>query len=374
MKLGILCTMTNGFGRKGFYNTQEIGLGRALWRQGHEVDIYKCLLKGEQPETKELEKGFRIHYLSMPSIGAHAILDTSVLPTNLDGILCFADNQLFLPHVYRFCRKHNIAFVPYIGTTHSLYSSMKGRISDFLLAIGTMRIYRKHPLLAKTEGARQELKELGITNVTLAPVGLDDGVLHKNTDRADVAELRREYGFEPDDVVICNVSRMEPEKRVLELIDLFDRIKDQKKFRLLIIGEGSLAEPAAQKVRTLGLEDRIKLVARVPYTDMWKIYTLSDYYVNMNKGEIFGMAIMESVFYRTSVAASKAPGPCLTLKDMKGHCICEDDNAIERWLLAPYPNQELLQESSLRMIRDFSWNRTALAFTHLVEESKKAPK
>ena len=37
MKLGIICTMINGFGRRGFYNTQEIGLGRELVRQGHEV-------------------------------------------------------------------------------------------------------------------------------------------------------------------------------------------------------------------------------------------------------------------------------------------------------------------------------------------------
>lgn len=29
MKLGILCTMINGFGRRGYYNSQEIGLGRA---------------------------------------------------------------------------------------------------------------------------------------------------------------------------------------------------------------------------------------------------------------------------------------------------------------------------------------------------------
>lgn len=45
MKLGIICTMINGFGRRGYYNTQEIGLGRELERQGHEVTIYKCVKK-----------------------------------------------------------------------------------------------------------------------------------------------------------------------------------------------------------------------------------------------------------------------------------------------------------------------------------------
>ena len=41
MKLGILCTMMKRFGTKGFYNSQEIGLGRALAKKGHQVSIYK---------------------------------------------------------------------------------------------------------------------------------------------------------------------------------------------------------------------------------------------------------------------------------------------------------------------------------------------
>ena len=48
MKLGILCTMINGFGRRGYYNSQEIGLGRALARKGHEVMIYKGIDPSEK--------------------------------------------------------------------------------------------------------------------------------------------------------------------------------------------------------------------------------------------------------------------------------------------------------------------------------------
>lgn len=374
MKLGILCTMTNGFGRKGFYNTQEIGLGRALWRMGHKVTVYKCLLRGETQETAALEDGFRICYLRMPSIGAHALLNTRVLDRDLDGLLCFADNQLFLPHVVRFCRKHGIVFVPYIGTTHSLYAkSLKGRLSDALLMAGSMRCYRGRPILAKTVGAREELAAMGFQDVTLAPVGLDDGVLCKTFAEADRAALRREYGgFSPEDVVICSVSRLEPEKRPLELIDLLYRIRDRKPFRLLLVGEGSLEQPVREKVSQLGLEDRVCLLPRVPYNEMWKIYTLSDYFVNLNRGEIFGMAIMEAVYYEASVAASRAPGPSLTLRDMPGHCLCDSDDEIAAWLTAPGPEQARLRESSRKMLREFSWQRCADAFASLAARGSQA--
>ena len=50
MKLGILCTMINGFGRRGYYNSQEVGLGRALATMGHEVTIYKGIDPSEEEE------------------------------------------------------------------------------------------------------------------------------------------------------------------------------------------------------------------------------------------------------------------------------------------------------------------------------------
>ncbi|MDO4960870.1 MAG: glycosyltransferase [Eubacteriales bacterium] len=372
MNLGIVCTMVNGFGRKGFYNSQEIGLGRALRKLGNEVTIYKCIMKGETPSEETIEDGFSIHYIMMPSVGAHAYLDTHVLDKNLDGILCFADNQWFLPHIYKFCKNNRIAFVPYIGTTFSFYqNTLRGRVSDLIFKNGTLKLYSKIPVLAKTEGAIKELNGLGIKsdNITLAPVGLDEGLLHTDFEDADKAELKKELGFEPDDVVICNVSRLEHEKRPLELLDIFDRIKDKKKFKLIIVGKGSLVDEVKAKAERIA-PGSVRVLSGVPYNEMWKIYTMSDYYVNMSIYEIFGMAIMEAVYYCASVAAITAPGPRITLKDMKGHKICETDEEIEEWLLKDHPDESVLKASSEKMLRDFSWRRCAEAFVGIVNSSK----
>lgn len=94
MKLGILCTMINGFGRKGYYNTQEIGLGRALVRLGHTVVIYKCIKREGKSEVQKekIEPGLVIYYLPTGGLGAHGFLPSKVLARDLDGILCFSDN------------------------------------------------------------------------------------------------------------------------------------------------------------------------------------------------------------------------------------------------------------------------------------------
>ena len=145
MKMGILCTMINSFGRRGFYNTQEIGLGRALVRKGHTVTIYKCLKKNAdmKAEKIEIEPGLIIFYLPIGGLGAHGYLKSAILTKDMDGLLCFSDNQIFLLHIYRFCRKNGICFVPYVGTTHSVYGGFHGRVMNAWFAAGTLRIFKK---------------------------------------------------------------------------------------------------------------------------------------------------------------------------------------------------------------------------------------
>lgn len=368
MKLGILCTMINGFGRRGYYNSQEIGLGRALARKGHEVMIYKGIDPSEKEEKVQVEKNLTIWYLPMKHLGAHGFMDCKYLDPQLKALFCFGDQQIFLPHVYRWCRRRRIPFVAYVGTAHSLDSNFKSKVMNALFAAGTLRIYKKNPVLAKTSAAKEELRQLGVPHAVIAPVGLDNAVLKKNIPADEKMRLRKEHGFEADDVILCNVSRLSWEKRPLELIDLFLQVKGKKKFKLIIVGNGPLEEELNEKIRKNGLEKEVKIYPNVPYEKMWEIYEMSDYYLNMNKGEIFGMAIMEAVYYKTSVAAIRALGPSVTLKDMKGHKLCENDDEMAEWITGPHPSEKDLQESSEKMAATFTWDRCADAFLQASSE------
>ena len=374
MKLGILCTMINGFGRKGFYNTQEIGLGRALVSKGHTVTVYKCLKKenGEKREKIEPEKGLTVYYLPIRGLGAHGYIRAGILDKDMDGLLCFSDNQVFLPHVYRFCVQNGIRFVPYVGTTFSLHSGLHGKLMDAWFAAGTLRIYKRNPVIAKTEAARKELTALGVKDIAVAPVGLDTAVLKKDFKKYDKTELRRKYGFESDSVLLCSVVRMAPEKRPLDMVEIFRHIRGRKKFRMLLVGDGPLRADVEKKISEYGLSDEIKVLSRVPYEKMWEIYAISDYFIDLSKSVIFGMTIMEAVYYETSVAAFRlAPGPSTTLAGLAGHCLFENDEQLEEWLTAPYPSEKDLEESSREGSRRFSWNACADRFINIVRQGNK---
>lgn len=373
MKLGILCTMMKRFGTKGFYNSQEIGLGRALSEMGHTVIVYKGTKDKTQVETVQINERLTVRYMRMPYFVAHGWMPNHEIDPDLDGLFCFADQQVFLPHVVGYCKRHNIVFVPYVGTTYSLYvNTLRGKIMDMVFAGTTLEVYKHIPVLAKTEAAKQELVNLGVRPelISIAPVGLDVGVLKHDFQSYDRAELKRELGFEGDDVILCNVARLEQDKRPLDLLKLFVDVQDQKKFRLLIVGKGQMRQQVDEKIREYGIEDKVKILDRVPYDSMWKIYTAADYYVNMSEVEIFGMAIMEAMYYHTSVAARRAIGPSLTLKGMRGHCLCDSDADIERWITAEYPREEELQESAGKVVTDFSWNPCARAFISQIEQQR----
>ena len=374
MKIAIVCTMLNGFGRKGFYNSQEIGLGRAIASHGHIVTIYKGVRMEEKAETLSVGENVTINYIPMHRFGPHGYLKTSLIDSDTDAMLCFSDQQQFIPHIERFCRKKGIIFVPYVGTAHSLHSGLRAKVMNFLFACGTLRLYHRLPVLAKTTAAKEELHSLGVKNVTVANVGLDATELNHEFVSADRIELKATYGFSPEDVVICNVSRLDPEKRPLELVTILDHVKDQRPFKLLIVGEGAMRAQLDEHIASLGLSNRVTILPRVPYSKMWEIYTLSDYYLNLNRGEIFGMAVMEAVFYCTSVAASDALGPRTTLANMKGHKLCYTDAEIETWLTSSYPSADDLVESSAKMIRNFSWNRCAETFLASVAQQQAATK
>ena len=370
-KIGILCTMINAFGRKGFYNSQEIGLGRALEKKGYDVTIYKGVEKGSGFEINNINEHLKIMYIPLKKLGAHGWFNPEMIEKGTEGILCFSDNQQFIPHIYKYCKKEGIVFVPYVGTAHSLHSGFHAKVMDSAFHMGTKKKKKKIPVLVKTESAALELNNLGITSTILAPVGLDMDSMHSTFRDEDRDAIREELGYSPEDVVILNVARMDPEKRPLDLIDIFDDIKNKKQFKLMIVGEGDLSVEVRRRVRYLDLQSRVNLISRITYDQMWKAYVAADYFVNLNKGEIFGMAIMEAVYYETSVAASMALGPKLTLKDKPGHKLRNNDTEMKKWLISKYPSYEDLHESSLKAIKDYSWDRCADAFLNVVHAMKE---
>ena len=362
MKLGILVTISNGFGKKGFYLSQEIGLGRRLHAGGHEVTVYKCVPHTSPEEWESLDMGLSIHYIPTRSLGVHGYLPAHTIDPGLDALVAFADTQIFLPHIIRFCERNGICFIPYVGLAHSTQRKPRSQLMDAAFAHSTLKHYRNRPVLAKTPTVIRELQALGVKRCRLAPVGLDPVELKVDFRSEDRQALRAEYGYADDDTVVSFVGRLEPEKRPLDCLQIVARLAQRfphRRYRLLVVGDGSQRPAVDRAVADLGLSGMVTIIECIPHEDIWKIHYISDYIVNCCDHEIFGMALMEGVFYESSAAAVHAPGPDFILEGLAGHALCSGADDIERWIAEGNPSPSDLRASSEYLLKRFSWDRCA---------------
>ncbi|MEO2075929.1 MAG: glycosyltransferase family 4 protein [Bacillus sp. (in: firmicutes)] len=368
MKIAILVTMTNNFGKRGFYNSQEIGLARAFGQFGHTVKIYKSVRSINEKGNEELAKNVSIDYIPSRYIGANGFIPMDKIDNTIDALVQFADTQLSVPLVYKWCLKRNIKYIPYIGVTESESTNSLIRKIINLRFKDNLRIFRKSVCFAKNLEVQKKLKELKITRVELAPVGLDINQLNQNYNQVKSDDLKIKWGYDTSDRIILFIGRLEEDKRPIDLIRIFHSISQRdRNVKLLIIGKGALKDEAVAYVENNNLSKNVKFIEKVENNIIWELYRISSTLVNMSRKEIFGMALLEAMYYECGVVAHTAPGPDVIILDGKTGFIARTDIEIEKYLSTDIP-LEIRINARNRAINEFSWKNAAALMINSINQ------
>lgn len=365
MKIGIIALSLNKNAKPGFYNSQELGMGKALAGQGHTVTVYKLVDKKElsAPASEQITPS--LQYVSLPavSLGINGFFKKSYLAFNLDILICFSDTQPFTRSIAARCRKFGIRMIPYIGVIESTSSSVwKRRLRDLILK-PLLRFYQKQPVvLGKTPAVCEQLNQLGILRTTLLPVGLDTDLL--NADYLNVSKdaLKEKWGYAASEKVLLFIGRLTSEKEPLEMLDIFERLYDQdNSYRLCMVGNGELKEAVDDYIEQNGLSSAVKLIPTLQNDRMWELYRMSHCFINLNRHEIYGMAILEALYYECPVAAFHAPGPDFILSGVQAPSLCLADSkeALLSAVRLFSPAEFLMQAANMHqaVLETFTWER-----------------
>lgn len=360
MKIGLLITSIGNFGQKGFYNAQEIGLAKALDRYFDEVQVYKLILENQQ-ENRELIEGSKnafLHMIPAKSFGINGLFNTEILDSKLDVLVYFSDTQFNVPKVYKWAKKNKIQFYPYIGVLESHSTSAVKRLLINTLFKRNLAVYKKCHCLVKTPTVEKQLRNMGGQNITVTPVGLDLTLLHQDYMNANTDELKAKYGFKPEDKVLLFIGRLIDEKQPIRMIDIFaELLKKDDSYKLLMVGTGPLKEAVDAKVAKCGIQEKIKQVDRIPNSDIWELYRFAECFINLNQQEIFGMAILEAMYYGCKVVAWEAPGPSFIIEDgISGYLVDSNEQIVQRLL---EENINLANAAHEAIINQFTWDKTA---------------
>lgn len=370
MKIGIMVLSIGSFGTKGFYNLQEIGLAKALDPLCSEIQVYK-LVSSSEDYSEQIIEGTQhsiIHYMPSRSVGTNGIPDMNRLDKDLDVLICFSDTQFALPRVFRWAKKNRILMLPYIGVVESHSTSrLKKKIVDFLFQ-RCLAVYRECRCLVKTPTVMEKLAQAGVDNITVVPVGLDLSLFREEDGKICSRLLKNKYGYSEGDKVLLFIGRLIEEKQPIRMIEILSEIrKADQTYKLLMVGSGELKVAIEKRTKELDLSDAVQMIERIPNSQIWELYRFANTFVNLNQQEIFGMAILEAMYYGCKVVAWEAPGPNLIIENRKSGWLTEsNEEVIERILDAT----DVGEEAHRRVLREFTWESSAKKIITVIGDQK----
>lgn len=196
-------------------------------------------------------------------------------------------------------------------------------------------------------------------------VGLDRDVL--STKRNKDYAIRHELGIDDNEIVLLFVGRLIDYKKPILACEILQEMLNRGiNAKLFIIGKGALEEELAKYINKNDLTSKVIWLKSVPYKNMYRYMVACDICINLSSKEIFGMTVLEALYYGVPVVASHAPGPDVIIEDGISGYLCDYGDNAAKWAnkisLAIQNRDYLSKNAHIRIEKNFMWERVADEF------------
>jgi glycosyltransferase involved in cell wall biosynthesis len=357
---------------KGFYNSQELGLAQQLSMLNVDVDVYYAGNVSKVTSTRMPSKGegvvnlIELPFYMIPFVqqAQFPLLISELKKRTYDIIQVNEYNDLICTQTVNYAHRNNIPVVVYQG----MYKNLSGRFNKlytafhdtFLLANFIKKITFS---LTKTTTAADFLISKGFKNPRVMPIGLDlQAFSEKTAENKQEISVHSKYGIPNQHKLIIYVGNFEQRRNIKFLLDIAELCID-KQISFLYIGEGELFEEAKNIVNTKQLSN-VKLPGRLPQKDLPSIYQAADLFLLASDYEIYGMVVLEAMFYGVPLISNNTAGPASIIdSEINGVIINELDktkwvSTIER-LFSDNRLIKLKQNAQEKIKQELTWEKIA---------------
>jgi len=158
----------------------------------------------------------------------------------------------------------------------------------------------------------------------------------------ECAQLRKEFGWEPDTPIILHVGRLIEQKNHLGLLSVFQQILQQvPTAKLLLVGKGPLEQMIEKSINQRGLSHAVRLLGA--RDDVPSLMSKCDIFLFPSIHEGFPMVVLEATASGLPVIGSRIPGLTEAVRDG------------QTGILKEVGDIEGMAASAIALIKDFSY-------------------
>lgn len=312
------------------YNVQEIGLARALVAKGHECDV--VLYGGQEKDKQETysfvyngeEHSFLIYWLK-----GYAVFKNGFMPSVKNLIVQY---DLIQVHEYdqilswRLYSKPQKPTIVYHGPYYHPYTkgyNLKCRVFDLLFF--RRRNYDHVVALAKSKLAAEFLKEKGFKHVYPVGVGINDNNFRlQNRENNSKLPVKKNNKFQ-----LLYVGKIEERRNVYFLIEVFRKLLQiYPDIQLSIVGDGEnkYKEAFLNSINKELKEQTILYRQKATQAELADIYKASDVFLFTTNYDIFGMVLLEAMYFGLPVISTLNGGSSMLIQDgLNGYILNDTD-------------------------------------------------
>jgi len=301
MKIGITCYPT--FGGSGVVATE---LGLALAKRGDDVHFISYAMPSRLNMLHE-----RIHFHEV-NVTPYPLFDpyppyTLALATKMAEVASYEKLEVLhvhyaIPHAISAHLAKQIlrSSLKVITTLHGTDITLVGRDESYL-PITKFGIEVSDGVTAVSQWLKQET---AVNFHTDKAIDVIPNFVDPNRFRRDSAICN--MFASPGEKLVCHVSNFRPVKRVMDVVETFEKIAARVPARLLMIGDGPERSRAEAYARAHHLRDRVFFLGNVP--NLEEVLGACDLFLLPSESESFGMAALEAMASEVPVIATRTGG------------------------------------------------------------------
>ena len=360
-----------------FVRSSEYYLAQTLTEFGHDVTILtstskaprEAMVTGKRYEKKH---NFEVKYLKCVDFDENPIAPSVFFHVLRDGynVVMLREDYPIMCHLAFFASKARK--IPTILTTERTYypTGLKGILLRALDA--TVNKILREGVSAYTAHCSAAVefskKKLGTSRaMVITPAGVDSNLFRPLP--------KDDFYLEEGNIRLFTVARLHKYKGLQYLIKAFEKVvQERKDAKLYILGKGPEERALKRLAMDLGVDDKIVFISKpIPNTEMPRVYTECDIYVQPSVIEPFGIAVLEAMACGKPVVGTRIGGMLDIIVDGKTGFLVPpaDASALSKAILKLVEDRTLLKkmgENAREEALQYDWNIIAKRYLDLINK------